>query len=401
MRPFGTLLSFEEAEELITSNIRPITRVESIGIDSCLGRVLAQHVTATRNTPPFDRVAVDGYAVRARDTFGVSRQNPGVLGVVGVTYAGSTQQVKLAQGESIQVATGARMPTGADAVVMVEDVSREGDRIKVFRPVYPGANLAPKGEDIKKGELVLKEGTVFNPAKIGVLASQGMRRAGVYQKPGVAVIPTGEEIGELGRRLKPAQIYDINSHTISAVVAENGGVPVKSEIVGDSPKQIKDAINEGLKSDLLVFSGGSSVGEKDLLFGILGEMGEVLFHGIQIKPGKPTLFALVGGRPVLGMPGYPTSCLINAYLLLVPALRMMAHLPPKRQVTVAASLGERVTGSVGRRQFLPVRIEGERAMPIFKESGAITGTARADGYIVVAENIDLLEEGEPVTVTLF
>jgi len=401
MRPFGTLLPFEEAERIMDTNIEPITRVETISIDGCLNRVLAEAIIATRSTPPFDRAAMDGYALKARDTFGVSRQNPRMLDVVDVLYAGARPQRRLARGESIQIATGARMPQGADAVVMVEDVSLEDDRIKVFKSVYPKANLALKGEDIKKGELVLKEGFVLNPAKIGVLASQGISRVRVYEKPKIAVIPTGEEIGEVGKRLRQGQIYDINSYTVSAVVEENGCAPIKFGIVGDNPQEIKATIKEALEADLVVFSGGSSVGEKDLLFGILKEMGEVLFHGIQIKPGKPTLFALVSGKPVLGMPGYPASCLLNAYLLLLPALRKMARLLPKRRVTVAARLGERVPGSLGRRQFLPVRLEADTAMPIFKESGAITGTATADGYIVIAENTDILEKSEPVTVTLF
>lgn len=401
MRPFGKLLSFEEAEGIIDTNIEPITRVESISIDDCLHRVVAQDIIATHSTPPFDRAAVDGYALKARDTFGVSRQKPRLLKIVDVVYAGAIPRTKLTSRECIQIATGARMPQGADAVVMIEDVSQEDGQLKIVKSVYPKANVAPRGEDIKKGELVLNEGFVLDPANIGVLASQGITRASVYQEPKVAVIPTGEEIGEVGNKLKPAQIYDINSHTISAVVKENGCLPVRFGIVSDTAQEIKAAIEAGLEADMMVFSGGSSVGDRDLLFSILEEMGKVFFHGIQIKPGKPTMFGQVRGKPVLGMPGYPTSCLINAYILLMPALRKMAHLPPKRRLTIDAKLGERVPGSVGRKQFLPVRVEGDKAIPIFKESGSITGTATADGYIIVNENIDILEKGEPVTVTLF
>ncbi len=401
MRPFGTLLSFEEAQRIIDANVEPITRVENINIDDCLNRSLAEDVIATQNTPPFDRAAVDGYALKARDTFGVSRQNPRMFNIVDVLYAGEMPKKRLSAGECIQIATGAKMPQGADAVVMIEDVSRENRQLKVIKSVYPKANVAPKGEDIKKGELVLEKGSILDPANIGVLASQGISRIGVYQKPKIAVIPTGEEIGEVGKRLKQAQIYDINSHTISAVVKDNGCLPLRFNIVVDNPKDIRYNLDEALKADLVVFTGGSSVGEKDLLFGILEESGDVFFHGIQIKPGKPTMFAKVKGKPVLGMPGYPTSCLINAYILLVPALRKMAHLPPKRSITINAKLSERVPGSVGRKQFLPVKVEENKAIPIFKESGAITGTAKADGYIVINENIDILEKGEPVTVTLF
>jgi molybdenum cofactor synthesis domain-containing protein len=401
MKPFGALLPYEEAVKTVLEAISPLERVEEVPITAALGRVLAGDVIATHNTPPFDRAAMDGYAVKARDTFGASRRNARILTVIGAIFAGMIPPQRLAAGQCIQIATGAKMPAGADAVVMVEDTEREDGQVKIMRAASPRSHISDKGEDIKRGELVLPEGVVLDPGKIGVLASQGMKRVAVYDKPQVAVLPTGEEVSEVGRKLKPGQVYDINSYTISAVVAGNGGQPLKQAIAGDTREELTAAIDRGLEQDLVVISGGSSVGERDLLFGILEEQGRVLFHGIQIKPGKPTLFALVRGKPVLGMPGYPTSCLVNAYLLLLPALRKMAHLPPRTQMKVAATLSERVPGSVGRRQFLPVRIEGDKAIPIFKESGAITTTAQADGYIEIAQNIDMLEKDAPVTVTLF
>ncbi len=401
MKPFGTLLSFEKATDIINTSILPVTATEKLKIDDCLNRILAEDIVANRSTPPFDRAAVDGYALKAKDTFSASRQNPVMLDVTDAVYAGGLPQKMVNAGECIQVATGAKMPRGADAVVMIENVSREGNRIKVIKSTSPGSNIAPIGEDIKKGELVLKEGYFLSPANIGVLASQGLIHASVYRKPRVAVIPTGEEIGSVGNKLKPTQIYDINSHTISAVVANNGCQPISFAISGDSIGELKETIEAGLEYDMLVFSGGSSVGERDLLFGILEEMGEVLFHGIQIKPGKPTMFAIVKGKPIFGMPGYPTSCLMNAYILLLPALRKMAHLPQKTSVIIDAELSERVPGSTGRKQFLPVRLEGSTAVPIFKESGSITGTAKANGYIVLNENVDIMEKGNMVKVTLF
>jgi molybdenum cofactor synthesis domain-containing protein len=401
MKPFGALLSFEEAVSIIDSNIEEITTVVTTSINDCLHRVLAEDIIANRTTPPFDRSAVDGYALKARNTFGISRQNPRMLDIIGVVYAGEIPELRLAPGKCAQVATGAKIPHGADAVVMIEDVNREDGRIKVIKPVYPKANIAPKGEDIKRGELVLKEGVFLNPANIGVLASQGITRVSVYKKPEVAVIPTGEEIGQLGQKLKQAQIYDINSHTISAVVKENGCMPSRFSIVGDTPHAIKAAIETGLEADMMVFTGGSSVGERDLLSSILEEMGEIYFHGIQIKPGKPTMFGKIRGKSVFGMPGYPTSCLINAYILLQPALRKMSRLPPKRSIKVDATIGERIPSSTGRRQFLPIMLKENMAFPLYKESGAITGTAKSDGYIIIGENIDIMEKGQPVTVTLF
>jgi molybdopterin molybdotransferase len=401
MRPFGALLPFAEAKKLVDNNIKPITRVETVNIDDALGRVLAEDVVAGLSIPPFDRAAMDGYAVKAKDTFNAGQRSPRVLKIVGEVHAGEMPTGKVGAGECLQIATGAMIPKGADAVVMVEDTEAEDGRVKIFKSVYPGANVAQKGEDIKEGAAVLKESSVLDAGKIGVLASQGITRVKVYEKPKVAVLPSGEEVVPLGKKLKRGQVYDINSHTIASVVRANGGIPVVFGVVGDKAEEIRATITEALKSDLVVISGGSSVGERDLLVGVIQDWGQVLFHGIQVKPGKPTIFALIEGKPLMGMPGYPTSCLINSYLLLLPAIRKMAHLPLRAGETVTARLARRVPGSIGRRQFLTVKIEGGEAIPVFKESGAITSIADADGYIEIAENIDLLEKGEPVTVTLF
>ncbi len=401
MRPFGALLSFEEAKRAVEGKIKPIARVETIGIDDCLGRVLTEDIVAKLSIPSFDRAAMDGYAVKARDTFNANQFHPKVLDVVGELHAGETPGDRVNSGECIQIATGAMMPRGADAVVMVEDTESENGRVKIFKSGYPRANVSQKGEDIKQGELVLRQGSVLDAAKTGVLASQGMSQVRVYERPAVAILPTGEEVSEVGKRLKRGQLYDINSHTIASVVKANGGIAIKFGVASDDLKVLKAAISAALKHDLVVLSGGSSVGERDLLIAALAGWGEVLFHGIQVKPGKPTIFAMVQDKPLLGMPGYPTSCLINTYLFVLPAVRKMAHLPPRTGQTAEAKLARRIPGSVGRRQFLTVRIEGGEAIPVFKESGAITSISEADGYIEIAENIDLLEKGTPVTVTLF
>lgn len=401
MKPFGALLSFEEAKKVVEENIKPVTRVETVSIDDAGGRVLAEEIVATLSTPPFNRAAMDGYAVKARDTFGSGQFNPNVLELTDELHAGETPRKRVSAGQCIQIATGAMMPAGADAVVMVEDTEAENGRVKVFKAVYPKANVAKKGEDIKAGESVLSQGTFLDAGKVGILASQGLRKVRVYEKPKVAVLPSGEEVVELGKKLRRGQIYDINSHTVASVVRENGGVPAIFGIVGDTGEDIRSKVSEAMKNDLVVISGGSSVGERDLLVDVIQDWGEVLFHGIQVRPGKPTLFAIIEGKPLFGMPGYPTSCLINAYLFLLPAVRKMAHLPPRRGETVEARLSRRVPGSVGRKQFLTVKVENGEAVPVFKESGAITSIARADGYIEIEQNVDLLEKGEPVTVTLF
>ena len=401
MKPFGALLSFEKAKKVIEANIEPITRVETINIDDSWGRVLAEDVPATLNIPPFARAAMDGYAVKARDTFDASRSNPKVLNLIGELRAGDAPRKRVGAGECIQIATGAMIPSGADAVVMVEDTDEENKKVKVFKPVYPKANVAHKGGDIKKGELVLRQGSVLDPGKIGVLASQGIGKVKVYEKPEVAVLPTGEEVAEIGKRLKQGRVYDINSHTISSVVRANGCTSVRFGIVGDTREEIKSAITEALKSDIAVISGGSSVGERDLLTEVLQGWGKVLFHGLQIKPGMPVLFGKIDGKPIFGMPGFPTSCLVTTHLFVAPAVRKMARLPAKEGQVVKATLSQAISGSLGRRQFFTVRLEGDTAIPVYKESGDITSMSRADGYIEIPESINLLKKGESVLVTLF
>jgi len=401
MAPFKLLISRRKALETILETVKPIERTERIPIEKAGGRVLAGDVTAKRDVPPFDRAAMDGYAVKAEDTFKASQFNPVKLKIVGVLHAGESTDQPIENGQCIRIATGCPIPPGADAVVMMEFTEEKNGFISVFKGVYPGANIAVKGEDIKKGEVILRKDDLLTPAKIGVLASLGRRDVFVYEKPRVAVIPTGSEVCEVGLELKEGQVYDVNSYTLSSLLMENGASVTRVPIVPDVLDELRSAIIQYLDHDLIIFSGGSSVGEKDLLVKVVEELGELLFHGIQIKPGKPTLFGLVKGKPIFGMPGYPTSCLSNAYIFLVPAIRKMARLPPKRSRTVKAKMGARVVSASGREQFLTVTIKNGIAYPAFKASGDITSLANAEGYIILPVNLDVIEKGEEVTVTLF
>ncbi|MHA1960886.1 MAG: molybdopterin molybdotransferase MoeA [Candidatus Thorarchaeota archaeon] len=399
MEPFKLLVSQEKAEEIVLKNCAPIQGTETIKIEASAGRVLAVDVTADRSVPPFDRSAMDGYAVIAEDTFGADTKEI-LLQLDGVIHAGEVSGVRVTKGHCIQIATGSPLPDGADSVVMVEYTEKRDGQILITRPVYPRANVSDKGEDMVEGDVVLKKDSLLTPAKTGTLAALGLTEVQVYSKPRVAVIPTGKEIISPGEQLAPGQIYDINSYTLLAVL-EKHGVEVKQfPVAADEIGTLKDAMVKALDYDMVVLSGGSSVGEKDLLAGTLSELGEVLFHGVQIKPGKPTLFGMVDNTPVFGMPGYPTSCLSNAYIFLVPAVRKMARLPSMYERTVTAKLGKRMVSSSGRRQFLTVRLEDGIAHPVYKHSGAITSMAQADGYVILPVNLDVIEEGETIEVTL-
>ena len=394
-------ISYNKARSIAAVNIGPLTRVEIVAIDEALGRVLTETLVAVLNVPSFDRAAMDGYAVKSKDILDSTIQNPKILKLVGEIHAGDTPKTAVKAGECIQVATGAVMPRGSDAVVQVEDVEASNGLVKVFKPVSAGANISPQGEDIKEGDIIIKADAILNAGRIGVLAAQGLTNCKVYAKPVVAILSSGEEVAAPGKKLKPGNIYDVNSHAIASIVSGSGGVPLISGIVGDNLEDIKARIGAALQSDMVVISGGSSVGKKDLLVDALHNWGEVLFHGIKVKPGAPILFALVQGKPLFGMPGPPASCLIQSILFLGSAVRKMARLPPQPARTVVAKLEHRVSGLVGRRQFLPVIMKGNEAVPVFKKSGTITSVAGADGYVEITEDVATIEKGETVVVTLF
>jgi len=401
MKPFSQLLSFEDALSVVMSNIHPISKTETLSLGDLNGRVISENIVSNVDLPSFNRAAMDGYAVIASDTYGASESEPRTLRLTADIHAGDFAGRELQRGECAQVATGSMLPPGADAVVMVEFTERTEAGVEIRRPIHPGGNISKKGEDIRRDDTVLKTGNLITPAKAGVLAALGINRVSVYQKPSVVIIPTGDEVVEVGSERKEGQVFDINSHTIAAVVSDNGGSATMWKPVPDLEEALLSTVSAALRYDMLVFSGGSSVGSRDLMGQIFSRLGRVLFHGVQIKPGKPTLFAIIKDKPVFSMPGYPTSCLINAYLFLAPAIRKMARLPPRREIRVKARLSKRVICTLGRKQFLTVQLKNDVAIPVFKESSAITSMSFADGYLVIPPNIESLQKDQEVEVTLF
>ncbi|HTH26649.1 MAG TPA: gephyrin-like molybdotransferase Glp [Vicinamibacterales bacterium] len=418
MKPIRETIPLEEARQLIANACRPIDRTERVRLVDANGRAAAVDVHSTRDVPPFSRAGMDGFAVRAEDTFGASRYEPKTLRVIDKVYTGEIPKKSVEAGTAIEIATGAPMPHGADAVVMVEETERvEGSlatealaKVAVLTPVYPRQNVGKQGADIVVGQTVIARGDVLNPSRIGALAALGVGDVEVYVRPTVAILSTGNEIADPGQELLPGQIYDINKYTLSTIIQEHGGVPMPFSTAQDTIDALEEAIDgalgrrslgEGGSCDMLVFSGGSSVGERDLILDVIGRKGDIVFHGIAVKPGKPTVFGTIEGKPMFGMPGYPTSCLSNAYMLLVPALRAMARLHPRHTATVSLPLGQRIVSTTGRHQFYTVKIVDGQAMPAFKASGDITSMSQADGYIEIAAQTDIVEKGERVNVKLF
>ena len=394
-------VSIDEARGTLAVHGEPIARVERLAIDAAAGRVVARDVFAAFDIPPFARAVMDGYAVKAIDTDGASRDTPVHLTLVESIFTGSVPTRAIELGECSGIATGAPLPKGADSVVMVEQSSRDGSHVLIFESSRAGQHVGRAGGDLVGGELALGEGTVLTPARIGVAAALGLTDLEVFARPRVAILSTGDEIVAPGGRLGPGQIFDANTSALAAAVAGHGGEPVVQPRTRDDRAALTEAFNNAVREDLVLFCGGSSVGERDFSLEILSGLGMVHFAGLQLKPGKPTIFATVDGVPVFGLPGNPVSCLTNMYLFVAPMLRRIARLPPPIERVVPARLADEVNSPRGRHQVYPVRLEGDTAVPVFKTSGEITSLARADGFFEIPADVERVEAGTRIEVVLF
>jgi len=384
--------------------------VEPVPLSEAHGRTLAEDIVAAMDVPPFNRSTVDGYAVKASDTFGAEEDQPITLRLCGQVAVGEHPKVIVEGGTAAEIVTGAPLPGGADAVVMLEHTNRRDATILVHRPVSRGENVMKAGSDIPKGQTVLQGGQRLAPKHIGVLAALGLTEVKIYSQLRVAVISTGEEIVEPGKPLPLGKIYDINAHTLSAAVLECGGKPINLGIVPDERDQLKSALGRALNmAGMVITSGGVSVGPRDLLPLVLNELGEpgVLFSGVAIRPGKPLTFAVINGKPVFSLPGHPTSSLLTFHLFVRPILCSMTGKQEQVTPTLRAVAASKIFPARGRRTFVMVNLtrdESDRLLvsPVpLGLSGAITTLAKADGFIQIPENQQFIDEGSEVTVHLF
>ncbi len=409
---FRKLLSFEEAKHTLEHSFTPEPKgTERIPLAEAHNRVLAEDITAPMDVPPFDRSTVDGYAVQAQDTFGAEENKPVKLKLSGRVNIGEAPGVTVKRGTVAEIVTGAPLPKGADAVVMLEYVVQESNSVLIHRAVSKGENVMKAGSDIHKGETVLKKGQTLSSREIGALAALGLAEVDMYKRPRVAVLSTGGEVVEAGKKLEHGKIYDVNAHTLSAAVLECGGEPLNLGIIEDEKDRLEDAFRMALRlADVVVSSGGVSVGPKDLVPSILSGLGEpgVIVCGVAVKPGKPLTVALVDGKPVFSLPGHPTSALLMFYLIVRPLLTQMAgKLEEDSLFTVDAIAAEKMFPAKGRRTFVMVNLApdgaGElKASPVpLGLSGAITTLAKADGFVEIPDGQQFVDAGEPVTVNLF
>jgi molybdenum cofactor synthesis domain-containing protein len=401
---------FDEAKTVIAERLKPAALgVEEVSLLDAYNRVLGEDVVSTLNIPPFNRSTVDGFAVKAEDTFGAEENQPATLRVCGVVNVGEQPKIRLAKGEAAEIVTGAPVPDGADAVVMVEDTDREDAALRVFRAVTKDGNVMKRGSDIRKGETVLKAGQVLGASEIGVLAALGLTKAKVHRVPVVAVLSTGGEVTEPGKELPAGKIYDINAYSLSTAVRESGGKPVYLGVVPDDKDALRKALERGLASaDVVLTSGGVSVGPHDLTPQIVDSLGEpgVFVSGVAVKPGKPTTVALVGRKPVFSLPGHPTSALLLFHLLARPVLQVMSGRPATEVKTVKALAAARMFSAKGRRTFVMVKLKRDNLKGLVAEpvetgaSGAITTLAKADGFVEVPADQQFVDAGEEVAVGL-
>jgi molybdenum cofactor synthesis domain-containing protein len=408
---FRKLSTFDEAKKKIDDQFQPVFLGEEEAVLlEAYNRVLNEDVVSTLDIPPFNRSTVDGYAVKAPDTFGANENQPVTLKVCGAVNIGELSNIKLMQGEAVEIVTGAPIPEGADAVVMVEDTERKDADLQVFVAVTVGENVMKSGSDLKKGKIVLKKGQVLGSSEIGVLAALGLTSVKVLKIPMVAVLSTGGEVTEPGNPLPPGKIYDINAYSISTAVIESGGKPVYFGVVPDDKEALAKALQTAVASaDMVITSGGVSVGPRDYTPQIVDSLGKpgIVVYGVAVKPGKPTTVGFVGNKPVFSLPGHPTSALLIFYLLARPLIQRLAGRSATPMKSIRAFAGSRMFSAKGRRTFVMVKLEFDKDCRLIAEpvetgaSGAITTLANADGFVEIAENEQFVDVDQEVVVMLF
>jgi molybdopterin molybdotransferase len=396
------LLPFSEARRLLFESIGVSLRSETVPLAQAHARALATDIRAPIDVPAFDRSAMDGYAIRASDSKGIAAGQPRAFKLVGAAHAGAPFEGKLRGGDCVQIATGAPVPGGCDAVVMVERTKRVGDQVWLDAALKEGENVSVQGSDVKKGTVAVAHDSVLTPARLAVLASLGVTKVNVYHRPKVALLSTGSELREPGEELERGTIYDSNTTSLTNLLEAHGVIVEKSGILPDDPKVLRTALTRFRGFDLILVTGSSSAGEHDYLAETVRNLGSIQYHGVGVKPGKPLLLAKLWAKPLLGLAGNPASCVMMAYALVVPALRRFQHLPLDWERRVRAKLLHRVTSPPGKRHFLPVRVKPNGGCEsVYKESDATTSIANADGYIEIPDETTHLDEGAIVIVHLF
>ncbi len=407
---FLQILSRDAAEAAFLDALKPRPLgIQTVALAELPGRVLAQDIAAPVDAPPFDRATVDGFALRAADLSDASPAEPVHLRLNAESIAcGATPALTVKPGTATPIATGAPLPRGADAVVMIEHTEPDGNSISVSRALAPGSHIAFAGSDIARGQTLMRKGTLLGAREVAMLAAVGLDSAPVWRKPKVAVLSTGDELVQPGQPLRPASVYDSNGPVIAAALRENGCEAVHLGAVADDAEALTTAVRAGFEAyDALILSGGTSKGVGDLTTRVIAELGApgIVAHGVALKPGKPLCLAVCGGKPVVVLPGFPTSAMFTFHELVAPALRAMAGLPVRAAARVEARIPLRMSSELGRTEFAMVALsdapDGLVAHPVGKGSGAVTALAQADGFVTIPALADSLAADSRAEITLF
>ena len=409
MPEFLTLLPPDQArDELLSHLSAPTIDPVSVDVAQALSRFTAADVFAPHPLPDFRRTTVDGFAVRARDTFGASDSLPAYLNLVGEVPMGGTPAFELGAGQCALIHTGGMLPNGADAVVMIEYTqSAQSSEIEIFKSVADGENVINIGEDVAQNQLVIPQGTQLRPAEIGGLMALGITKIAVARKPRIGLISTGDEVIEPEKSPRPGQVRDINSYTLGALVEKSGGEAIRYGIFSDQFSVLKDAAAKALSEcDAVIITAGSSASTRDMTADVIRTLGEpgVLVHGINTRPGKPTILGVCNGKAVIGLPGNPVSALVNGYLFVVPVIEKLLSALPKPKASVQAILTVNLPSQAGREDWWPVKLvvsdRGYLAEPIFGKSNLIFTLASANGLLRIHPDATGLSAGEQVQVVL-
>jgi molybdopterin molybdotransferase len=398
------MILVEEALHQILKKI-PRLGIERLSILQARARILAEDIHCPRNIPPWDNSAMDGYAVRWGDIQGASRPNPAVLRVLGDLPAGRVFRGHGGPGEAVRIMTGAPLPEGFDTVVQVEDTEKDGDRVKVFGPGEKGKNIRFSGEDVKAGEKIMETGDLLRPAHIGMLASLQRSMVSVYQQPRVAILSTGDELLEIDEPWQEGKIVNSNSYSLASLVEESGGIPLQLGIAKDRREDLTARIQQGLVADLLVTSGGVSVGDYDLVKRMLNELGQMNFWKVAMRPGQPLAFGMIAGKPLFGLPGNPVSSMVSFEQFVRPSILKMSGHKNLFRPALRAVLREDVSKKAGLVHFIRCRLipgEGKVYATTTGEqgSGILSSMVKAQGLIVLPRDQTLARAGEDVKVII-
>lgn len=398
MRPVTDLIGFDEAYRRTRDAFAPLDRSEPVDLGEAVDRVLAETVVAQTDLPTAARSARDGYALRAADLADAGA----TLRLIGSVDAGDPPDaVTVSEGTCVQIATGALIPRGADAVVMVERTQREGDEVRFEAPAELGRHVVPPGSDVARGRTVLDRGDSLTPFRVAVAAALGRRRLQVLARPRVVVTASGSEVKPLTADLGPGHVYDSNSEGLAPILSRAGADVERADVIEDTYDGWRRFLEVSQPVDAIVVTGGSSAGEKDLAARVLADVGTVHFHGVRVKPGKPMLVATVDDVPVVVLPGFPASCLLDAIVFVAPAVRRMAGRPEPPPAIVPARMGHAERSPRDKHHLLPVRLDDDVAHSTFRDSGATTSLADAVGYVEIPEGVDAVEQGAAVDVRVF